>query len=223
MFHLSDPYSILPASIWWFFNISVAVLLLGLALLPSTRRALVQPQRLSIFLALTLFLMLIWLIKAQVLGGFYLHLIGASVAYLLLGTRIAVLALAVVLTLTNLTVHDHFLTWGLQFLLVVLLPILLASALHTVAKRMLPRRLFVFIIVRGFFVAMLSMTLTSLLNLLILNELLVASIDNIGDSTQIVLPILLGWGEGMLSGMACALIGVYRPEWWFVDEVFVDV
>ena len=33
-------------------------------------------------------------------------------------------------------------------------------------------------------------------------------------------PILLGWGEGFLSGAAIAVIATYRPEWLYRHPPF---
>jgi uncharacterized membrane protein len=40
---------------------------------------------------------------------------------------------------------------------------------------------------------------------------------NLGNEVFWISPVLLGWGEGLLSGMAVALIAAYKPHWWFED------
>ncbi|GHA65490.1 hypothetical protein GCM10009007_02600 [Formosimonas limnophila] len=222
MFDHPNPDEIFNLNIWWSINAVIFAGLVIIALLPSTRASIKDHLRQNLWLGLTLMLCLIWLIKAQALDYLYLHLIGASIAYLLLGARLTLLALGVVLVVTNLTRHESIIVWGVQYALVVALPIFCAALLHYLVNLYLPKRLFVFIIVRGFFVAALGMAVTVWINLLVLQYLdLAARIEN--NDFLLLIPILLAWGEGLLSGMATALIAVYRPHWWYQPQVFHDV
>ncbi|TDR31661.1 putative membrane protein [Hydromonas duriensis] len=182
----------------------------------------VDPIRLNIVLTFTFTLSIIWLMKAQLLDYLYLHFIGASLAYLLLGFPMAGLALATVLVFTNLTQQTPIDIWGAQYLLAVLLPLSLSWLLHYCVKALLPKRVFAFIFVHGFFVTATVMVLTVSINLLVLNKINIITLD-IGNQVFWVSALLLGWGEAFLTGMMTALITVYRPQWWYRQTLFKDI
>lgn len=226
MFTFTHPFSLLSPTMWWSINICLSFLLLLFALSPRTRRAFSNPEhdhtRQNLWLSLTIGLSVIWLMRAELMDVFYLHFIGASLAYLLLGVPLAGLALAVVLVFTGLTRHIPVEIWGAQYVLSGLLPLLLAYGLHRLIARFLPKRLFAFIFVHGFFVTALSMMLTVFVNFLALQYFSVISL-NVGNEVYWISPILLGWGEAFLTGMIIALIAVYRPYWLHREAHFTDV
>ena len=216
MFNLPSPLDFFSAQTWIIINVLVIVLLMTTAITSRARQAARQPLRQNLWLALTFILTLLWLTRAHVLDLLYLHLIGASLAYLLLGAPLALLALALILLVTNITLGNSLYQFGLQYLLVGLLPIINAQILHIIARRIFPRRLFTFIFIQGFFVATLGMIITATLNLFVLQQLHIITL-NLGNEVFWISPVLLGWGEGLLSGMAVALIAAYKPHWLFED------
>ncbi len=97
-------------------------------------------------------------------------------------------------------------------LLSVLLPILISYAIFALSYHYLPRNIFVFIFVAGFFNGGMTGSLHLLLNTLY--QLTFGSHDwhTIYDNYLIFVP-LLAFPEGLLNGMALAILSVFKPEW----------
>ena len=149
----------------------------------------------------------------------YFHLVGASVAFLLLGMPLALLALACTTLVTCITLQTSPWIWGMQFILAAVLPLMIIALLHHLVKRTLPHRLFVYIFIRGFFVAAIGMMLAMFINLSLIGQVF-GFIPLAGNPIVWASPILLGWGEGFLSGAAIALIATYNPDWLYRHAPF---
>lgn len=222
MFNLTNP--LLYWHPWvWLLTILVAVgVVLGAISVAVARGDFQESQRLNLWLTMTFVLICLWLIKGQVMNNFYFHLVGASVALLVLGVPLALLALACTTLIAGLTVHTSPWIWGMQYLLAGALPVAIAAILHGLVKKRLSHRLFVYIFIRGFFVAALGMMLTMMVNLMLIGHLF-AFISMSGNQMAWISPILLGWGEGFLSGAAIALIVVYQPDWLYRNPPFTGI
>lgn len=219
----ADLSLLIGSPLWWLaWAFMFFMIIIGMVI-SIQKRLLAQPIQHNIWFGTNLFLTALWLIKAQMLGQFYIHLIGASMAVLLLGYAPALLCLTVTLIFSNLMRHEPWVIWGLQFVLVVFLPVTLASLIHRLANQVLPSRLFVYIIGKGFFVSALVMLITCTINLWMLQKLGVVNTGNTSESIIYVIPVLLAWGEALLSGMAYALIAVYKPHWWANEPTFTDI
>ena len=219
MFTLAHPLLFWSPIIWGIINLLTLGVLLGAMSVAVHRRDFHDSTRLNIWLYLSFFLICLWLIKGQVMDNLYFHLVGASVAYLLLGAPLALLALACTSLVTCFTLNISPWIWGLQYLLAAVLPLLIVAGLHALVKRVLPHRLFVYIFLRGFFVAAIGMMIAMTLNLSIIGDVL-KLIPIEGNDIVWASPILLGWVEGFLSGAAIAVIATYRPEWLYRHSPF---
>lgn len=219
MFTLADPLHFLSPLIWGIINFITLGIILGALSISVHRRDFHDSMRLNLWLGLSFFLICLWLIKGQVMDNLYFHLVGASVAYLLLGAPMALLALACTSLVTCITLGTSPWIWGLQYLLAAVLPLLIVAALHALVQRVLPHRLFVYIFLRGFFVAAIGMMIAMSINLSLIGDVL-KLIPLEGNDMVWASPILLGWGEGFLSGAAIAVIATYRPEWLYRHPPF---
>lgn len=226
MFTLTQPLDFFSMSTWWFINAFILMCLLIFVVLTFKRSTFFNFKENNIqhtlWLSITFALSIIWLIRAQLLDHLYLHFIGVSLTYLLLGAPLTGLALTAVLLFTNITRHIPAEIWGAQYALSVLFPLLLSFVLHGVSAKFLPKRVFAFIFVHGFFVTAAIMAATVGFNLLILNDYDVISLD-VGNGIFWVSSILLGWGEAFMTGMVIALVAVYRPHWLQHRVQFRDV
>lgn len=219
MFTLADPLQYWSPLIWAVLNFIALGTIFGALSVALHRKDFQENHRLNLWLSISFILICLWLIKGQVMDHLYFHLVGASVAYLVLGMPLAILALACTTVVTSITVHTSPWIWGMQFLLAGILPLLIIAPLHRLVQRVLPHRLFVYIFVRGFFVAAIGMMLAMLVNLSLIGQVF-QFIHIEGNPIIWASPILLGWGEGFLSGAAIALIATYNPEWLYRHPPF---
>lgn len=218
MFTLTNPQAYLPIYIWIIGTVFTAFTLIFSIRAAQIHQAFKEPFRIHLWLYISFSLCTLWLIKAQIMNHLYIHLVGANLALLVLGAPLALLALAVSTALSSFSLHSSPLVWGSQFLLAGALPIFISMGLNYLAQVMLPRRLFVFIFIQGFGISTLSMSLTMFINLTILNQLQLISL--VGNDIFWMSPILLGWGEGFLTGTVIAMVATYRPDWLYKNTQF---
>ena len=219
MFTLAHPLQYWSPIIWALINFIALGIILAALSVTIHRRDFHDSTRVNLWLWLSFSLICLWLIKGQVMDHLYFHLVGASVAFLLLGMPLALLALACTTLVTCITLQTSPWIWGMQFILAAVLPLMIIALLHHLVKRTLPHRLFVYIFIRGFFVAAIGMMLAMFINLSLIGQVF-GFIPLAGNPIVWASPILLGWGEGFLSGAAIALIATYNPEWLYRHAPF---
>ncbi|MCE1242456.1 energy-coupling factor ABC transporter permease [Oryzomicrobium sp.] len=166
----------------------------------------------NVWLGSIVALTLLWSLKAGVLPGLSLHLLGAMVFTLEVGPNLAFLGLTAVLAAVTLNGSAGWEAFGLNALLMVALPVGLSWGLFRLGDRYLPKNVFVFIFANGFFGSALVVFLTGLTVLLALGS---AGLYPFGTLFEDYLPyfLLLGFSEGWLAGMVVTLMVIYRPEW----------
>jgi uncharacterized membrane protein len=98
--------------------------------------------------------------------------------------------------------------FGVNGLLLAVVPTLLASALQRQIERRLPRNIFVFMIGHGMFVTLAVTVATSTL-LVGLSWLLK---PGPADADQLSYALLLAWGEALVSGMLFSALVVFGPH-----------
>ena len=222
MFTLSHPLHHWPAYVWLVTNLLSSGIILTAFSIAIQRKDFQGTVRLNHWLSISFVMVCLWLIKAQVMDNLYLHLIGASVALLILGAPLALLALACTSLVTSFILHTSPWIWGMQYLLASVIPLSTVGVLHHLFKKWLPNRLFVYIFVRGFFTAAIGMMLTMLINLTLIGGVF-EFISLQGNQMLWVSPLLLGWGEGFLSGAVIALVATYYPEWLYRHPPFTGM
>ncbi|USD66230.1 energy-coupling factor ABC transporter permease [Vibrio sp. SCSIO 43136] len=155
---------------------------------------------------------LLWQANAGIYQGLEVHFLGLTVLSLMYGWRIAFI---LVLTIQSVSYAYHgfsdpfFLS---DVVLSGLIPILITYTVFLLTYRYLPKNVFVFIFVAGFFNA----GLTGSLHILFRGGFYLIS-DQFGweiiaDNYFTLIPLLI-FPEGLLNGMSLALLCVYRPEW----------
>lgn len=111
---------------------------------------------------------------------------------------------------------------GATWLLAAWLPITVVDALRRAAGRWLPRNVFVFIFVAGFFSPGLAFVATVLAAAAVHSAAGTVPWERIADG---FLPfgLLLGWGEAFVSGLLTAVFVVYEPRWMatFDDSLYL--
>ncbi|OLQ94249.1 hypothetical protein BIY21_00170 [Vibrio ponticus] len=157
-------------------------------------------------------LFLLWLAEAGIKQGLDIHFLALTSLTLMYGWRVAyLLCFPVILSLAlfgTLSITDM----GHYLVLSCLIPILTSYGVFLLSYRYLPRNIFVFIFVAGFFNGAITGSVhilsTSLFHLLTDQHDWTTIVDN-----YLVFIALLAFPEGLLNGMAIAVFSVFKPEW----------
>ncbi|MBN8442982.1 MAG: energy-coupling factor ABC transporter permease [Dechloromonas sp.] len=175
-------------------------------------RRLQQGPALNVMLGCAVVLTFVWSMKAGVKPGLDLHLLGAMAATLVLGARLAVLAMALALCGITLNGAIEWQAWPVNFIVTVALPVLVATSLHKLVERTLPAHFFIFIFVVGFACS----AITVMAQGVIASALLVFAGAYPADfllSDYLPYFLLLGFSEAWISGAVVTLLVIYKPEW----------
>lgn len=157
-------------------------------------------------------LFLLWSTQASVKEGLSLHFLALTTLTMMYGWRSAFILTLPVSAALALFGKISFAALPEYLLLSSLLPILISYSIFALSYHYLPRNIFVFIFVAGFFNAGVTGSLHLLLNSLYIWQLGAYDWITITDNYLIFVP-LLAFPEGLLNGMALAILAVFRPEW----------
>jgi len=166
---------------------------------------------------------LLWLARAEAQAGLELHFLGIMTLVLIFGWRLALVgAAATLLALTATGLYD----WGalgVNGLLGVVVPVLVAHASQWFIYHSFPRHYFVYLIITAHFGAMLVIASVLISVGLLLMITGVYSWDRIGGDYLIFLPMAM-LSEGFINGAIMTLLTILRPEWVrsFDDRDYID-
>lgn len=170
------------------------------------------PARQIGVLACALVFAVLWQIKAGILTGLDLHILGITAATLILGWRLAILssllANALLITFGQITLE----LLPLQIVVGAFIPILLSYFAFILSYHYLPRHFFIYIFVCAFitagFIACIKISLNALFYLAIGQYNWQELADN-----YVYLSAIIWFPEAMLNGMAISIMITYRPHW----------
>lgn len=158
------------------------------------------------------FFSILWATQAGVKEGLQIHFLALTTLTMMYGWRMAFL-ISIPAMLVNHLLHDvSLLQLPTSLVLSALLPIFISYLVFLLSYHYLPRNIFVFIFVAGFF----NGAITGSLHLLI-NSFYHLSVghydwETIQHNYFIFVP-LLAFPEGLLNGMSLAALTVFKPEW----------
>ncbi|MFH4498377.1 energy-coupling factor ABC transporter permease [Vibrio diabolicus] len=158
------------------------------------------------------FFSILWATQAGVKEGLQIHFLALTTLTMMYGWRMAFL-ISIPAMLVNHQLHDvSLLQLPTSLVLSALLPIFISYLVFLLSYHYLPRNIFVFIFVAGFF----NGAITGSLHLLI-NSFYHLSVghydwETIQHNYFIFVP-LLAFPEGLLNGMSLAVLTVFKPEW----------
>lgn len=175
-------------------------------------RQLRDPDRYNQWMGAIVLLVFLWSLKAGVKPGLSIHFLGAAAAQLMFGPQMAILVLSAVLAAVT---WNSTLTWsayGLNAMVMVVVPVLYSRIHLGLVERFLPANIFVYIFGGSFFGAALSILVTGAVANLVLflggaytREFLLEN----------YLPyfVLLSFSEAFISNLVVTVLVVYRPAW----------
>lgn len=169
-------------------------------------------SRLNCLFGFGVLLALLWSLRAGVLPGLNLHLLGAMAACLFFGPRVALFAMTLPLTGIALNGSIEWQAWPLNFVVMGLFPVMFAHSLRRLVERLLPAHFFVFVFVLAFAGSALVVMACGLFASLLLWSA-GAYPWSLLASDYLPYFLLLGFSEAWISGAIITMMVVYKPEW----------
>lgn len=210
-------YGLLPDPLLWVAH-AIFALLLGQAVYRAPWRRLRETRQLNVFLGCTVFLLLIWSLKAGIEPGLDFHLLGGTLLVLMFGWELALVAVSLVLAGITLNGSGDWGSFSINALLMGAVPIFLSYGVYRLAVRFLPHHFFVYVIVNAYFCAGLAMAATVLAASLLFLCCSPYTLDRLTDSYLPFAPFMV-FAEGFFTGMLAASMALMRPEWiWTFDD-----
>ncbi|MBX9605806.1 MAG: energy-coupling factor ABC transporter permease [Gammaproteobacteria bacterium] len=164
------------------------------------------------FAAFTVAVLALWQLRAALGDAPAMHLLGATLLTLAFGPALATFALSLVLAGATYKAAQGWGCFGLNGLLLVMLPVGVSYAWARVTERLLPRHVFVYFFVAAFFGAAVSAAVSALA---------VGAVLALGGAVSRValvgnyLPtsLLMLFPEAFLTGGFVTLAVAYKPHW----------
>lgn len=151
------------------------------------------------------------------------HLLGLSATALMFGWRLALVAGAVALVLLCAAGFGDWMALGVNGLIGVVLPVLLARRLHAFIYARLPRHFFVYVLVSAHFSSMLVIGSVILAGAGVTWLLGAHDMDRIVNEYLLFAPMVL-LPEGFMNGAVMTMLIALKPEWVrsFDDRDYID-
>jgi len=203
----------------------LAPILVGLLRTTPWGRLRQRPDLLGVFLLFLGGVVFLWTARAGLPQnpGLNLHLLGATVLTLAFGWPLAALGmLAALLAVTGLGLSGWH-AFSVNALVMVVVPVAVAAAIHEIVHRKLPNHPFIYIFISAFLGG--ALTLAGLAGAA--SAVLLASgaygLDELVREYLRYLPLLM-FPEAFVSGGILAILVVYKPEWvvTFDDERYIQ-
>ncbi len=173
---------------------------------------LADPASLNILLGMTVGIMVIWTLKAGVVPGLSIHLLGTTLLTLMFGWAFAILGIVVVLAAHALYAGGGWAAFPLEALLLGLVPAAVSFTIYHIVDRYLPNNFFIYIFLNAFFGAALAAASAVFATSIVYLASGTYPLEEVWhDYTRYVL--LLMYPEGFITGMLMTLFVAYRPQW----------
>jgi len=202
----------------WLFTL----LILGSVVRAGNWRLMLRVCGSHLFLGSCLALGMLWGLRAGFIPGLSFHLLGVTALTLMLGWRFALLAVALVMAFSTAFWGLGWQTYGVNFLLVGVLPIGITQGLLVFAQEKLPHNFFVYTLFNAFFAAALASLLVVLLAVAIL---LLADVSEYSRLAYEYLPFtpMMLFSEAVFNGLLVTCLVMVKPNWVssFSDERYL--
>lgn len=211
------PDGLLPAEWLWFGHALFAPVLLA-AVWRAPWSRLRESSMHHLFLGVCVALMVLWSLKAGVRPGLNFHILGTTLLMLMFGGWLAVVGIGLVLVAVTVYGMSGWETYSLNALLMGALPASASWGVYRFTQRLLPRHLFIYIFICGFFGAAAAMAAAGIGSAAVL---VLSGAYGLDQLLYEYLPyfLLMVFPEAILTGSFVALLVVYRPHWvWTYDE-----
>lgn len=187
-------------------------LLLLAALLTAPWSKIRDSEALNIFLAASVGVSLLWVMRGGIQAGLHYHLLGMTLLCLMFEWQFALLAASLVVAFSTWRGVAGWEAYGLNLLLMGALPILFTRALLYLCQRHLPHNYFIYVFVNAFLAGALSILLAAAASGLLQHVAGVQPAGTIVSNFLLIIPMLM-FGEGFINGGVMSLVVAYKPQW----------
>lgn len=171
-----------------------------------------ESERQHVWLGSVVVALALWAMKAGLTPGLSFHFLLATALTLMHGWQLALIGLAIVLSVLALLQPDHWPAWGLYLLAEGAVPVLFITWLHGAVQRRLPHNYFVYFFVTVFAGSVVAFNLAGATRIGLLSLAGALPPANIAGEWLAFLP-MMSFGEPFLNGMVIAVAVVYFPRW----------
>lgn len=175
-----------------------------------------------VFLGATVVVFLVWSLSATIEGGLSFHFLLTSVMVVMFGPQLALFLTVFALAGVTLLGKAGLLVFGLNAVLMGLVPILMTWAIVYLAFKYLERNFFVFVFLNGFFAAALSSFTVLMLGGIVMLLSEVHTSEKLAQSFFPYIP-MMAVPEGFVSGMIVGALILLKPEWvgCYSDDLYL--
>jgi len=214
--------AILPSWVLWLSALSL-VALLGRAAWGARWSQLREGSFIHVYLGSCVALLVLWTLKAGVDPGLSFHLLGGTLFGLMFGWELAVVAMTLVSLGATLNMGHGWSVFPVNVLVEGAVPVLVTVGLLRLSQGWLPRHLFVYIFVNGFFGAAVSVLASSLAAAALLAVGQAYTFSHLESGYLAFVPLVM-FSEAWLTGMLVAVLVCYRPDWirTFDDKLYLQ-
>lgn len=176
-----------------------------------------------VYLGAIALLIILWSMKAESQTGLGLHFLGITSMVLIFGWRLALVGTATALLALTFFGRYEWMSLGVNGMITVVMPALLANRLHAFIYRVFPKHYFVYVIVSAHFASMAVMAAVVATSALLLWLAGAYPLDRIATDYLVFLPIAM-LPEGFLNGAVLSMLTAWKPEWVrsFDDRDYID-
>jgi uncharacterized membrane protein len=179
-------------------------------------------ESLHVLLGAAVAVLVLWMIQAGVASGIKLHLLGATILTLMFGWQFAILSLTLVLLGTTLNGSGGWLAFGINGLLLAVLPVVASWWIYRLVDRYLPNHFFIYVFGCAFFGGAFSIGIVGSATIAVLALSDVYPIDYLLEH-YLVFYVLMLFPEAFITGALMTILVAYRPQWVssFSDERYL--
>jgi uncharacterized membrane protein len=219
---LDFPVNVFPETLFWTANAVMALVFLA-ALWRAPLKRLWNNEFTHVYFGACVVLLLLWNTRVGVLPALNFHLLGVTAMTLMFGWAFAVFGVLIVTAGSIISQEAHWLSVGLNALVMGCVPILVTESLLGLAQRRLPHNFFVYVYINGFLAAGLSILSASLLGALVMWLVDSASSQWLTYQYLPYLPLVF-FSEAIVNGMIMTAMVALRPEWVasFDDSLYIS-
>ena len=200
----------IPAA--WLGALWILAVLLGLLLARrASWRMLANQANLNVFLAASVAVLGLWLIKTGIKPGLNFHLLGATVLTLMFRPLFALLAVALITAAITLW-HGEYAAFAANWLIMGALPVAVSWGLYRLVERKLPNHLFIYVFLNGFFGGALAVVAVGLASTAFAALSGAYPLDYLLED-YLPFYLLMAWSEAFATGMLITILVVYKPQW----------
>jgi uncharacterized membrane protein len=174
-------------------------------------RMLGDSANLNIFLAATVCVLGLWLIKTGIKPGLNFHLIGATALTLMFRPLFALFSLALLTAAISIW-QGEYAAFAANWLIMGVVPAGVSWGIYKLADSKLPNHLFIYIFINAFFGAALA---AIAVGLAATGFVALAGAYPLDYLLEEYLPyfLLIAFSEAFITGMLITMMVIYKPEW----------